>query len=129
MNPVLTTGAAVLTLATRLALTHVPLGTWVHRVFTDDQDWRLERRVHRLVGVDPRTEQRWAGYAVSVVAFSVVSVAALFLLIEVQGWLPWLLGRSSTPSTRLWALIGQDRVNVTELDVALQTADPPAGRQ
>ena len=67
MNPVITTGAAVLTLAVLLALTHVPLGTWIHRVFTDEQDWRVERAVYRLVGVDPRTEQRWTGYAVSVV--------------------------------------------------------------
>ena len=94
MNSVLVTGAAVLTLAVLLALTHVPLGTWVHRVFTDEQDWRVERAVYRLVGVDPRTEQRWTGYALSVVAFSVVSVVALFLLIEVQRWLPWSLGRS-----------------------------------
>ncbi len=94
MNPVLTTGAAVLTLAVLLALTHVPLGTWIHRVFTDEQDWRVERLVYRLVGVDPRTEQRWTGYAVSVVAFAVVSVVALFLLITVQGWLPWALDRS-----------------------------------
>ena len=94
MNPALTTGAAVLTLAALLALTHVPLGTWVHRVFTDEKDWRIERLVYRLVGVDPRTEQRWTGYAVSVVTFSVVSVVGLFLLIEVQGRLPWSLGRS-----------------------------------
>jgi len=94
VNPALTTGAAVLTLAALLALTHVPLGTWVHRVFTDEKDWRVERLVYRLVGVDPRTEQRWTGYAVSVVAFSVVSVVGLFLLIEVQGRLPWSLGRS-----------------------------------
>ncbi len=94
MNSVLVTGAAVLTLAVLLALTHMPLGTWVHRVFTDEQDWRVEGAVYRLVGVDPRTEQRWTGYALSVVAFSVVSVVALFLLIEVQRWLPWSLGRS-----------------------------------
>ena len=43
MNPVLVTGAAVLTLATLLALVHVPLGTWIHRVYTDEQDWRVER--------------------------------------------------------------------------------------
>ena len=47
MNPALTTGAAVLTLAALLALTHVPLGTWIHRVFTDEQDWRVERLVYR----------------------------------------------------------------------------------
>jgi K+-transporting ATPase ATPase A chain len=94
VNPALTTGAAVLTLAALLALTHVPLGTWIHRVFTDEQDWRVERALYRLVGVDPRTDQRWTGYAVSVVSFAVVSVVGLFLLIAVQGWLPWSLGRS-----------------------------------
>ena len=45
-------------LATLLALVHVPLGTWIHRVYTDEQDWRVERAVYRVVGVDPRTEQR-----------------------------------------------------------------------
>ena len=94
VNPVITTGAAVLALATLLALAHVPLGTWIHRVFADDEDWRVERLVYRVVGVDPRTEQRWTGYAVSVVAFAVVSVACLFLLLVGQGWLPWSLGRS-----------------------------------
>ena len=82
MNPALTTGAAVLTLAALLALTHVPLGTWIHLVFTDEQDWRVERAVYRLVGVDARTEQRWTGYAVSAVSFAVVSVVPLFLLIR-----------------------------------------------
>ena len=101
MNSALTAGAAVLTLAVLLALAHVPLGAWIHRVFTDDQDWRVERLVYRLVGVDSRTEQHWTGYAVSVVAFSVVSVAFLFLLIEVQGWLPWSLGRSMDWHTAL----------------------------
>jgi len=94
VHPVLVTGAAVLTLAALLALTHVPLGTWVHRVFTDERDWRVERALYRVIGVDPRTEQRWTGYAISVVSFAVVSVVALFLLIEVQGRLPWSLGRS-----------------------------------
>src|SRR6478752_1893581 len=84
----------MLTLAALLALTHVPLGTWVHRVFTDERDWRVERALYRVIGVDPRTEQRWTGYAISVVSFAVVSVVALFLLIEVQGRLPWSPGRS-----------------------------------
>ena len=101
MNPVLSTGAAVLALAVLLALTHVPLGTWIHLVFTDEQDWRVERAFYRIVGVDPRTDQRWTGYAVSVVSFSVVSVVALFLLIMVQGWLPWALGRSMDWHTAL----------------------------
>ena len=36
-----------------LALVHVPLGTWIHRVFTDDRDLRVERAIYRLIGVDP----------------------------------------------------------------------------
>ena len=87
MNSVVTTGAAMLALAALLALVHVPLGTWINRVFTDTEDWRLERLVYRIVGVDPRTEQRWTGYALSVVAFAVVSVLAPFLLLVGQGWL------------------------------------------
>ena len=94
VNPVIITSAAVLALVVLLALTHVPLGNWIYRVFTDDKDWRVERGLYRVIGVDPRTEQRWTGYAVSVVSFAVVSVAAVFLLIEVQGWLPWSQGRS-----------------------------------
>ena len=94
MNPVITTAAAVLALAALLALSHVPLGTWIHRVFTDERDWRVERLAYRLVGVDPRTEQRWTVYALSVLAFSVVSVVLLFLLLVGQGLLPWSLGRS-----------------------------------
>ena len=101
MNPVIITGAAVLALVVLLALAHVPLGTWIHRVFTDEKDWRVERALYRVVGVDPRTEQRWTGYALSVVAFSVVSVLALFVLIMVQGWLPWALGRSMDWDTAL----------------------------
>ena len=106
MNAAVTTGAALLTLATLLALTHVPLGTWIHLVFTDEKDWRVERAIYRLVGVDARSEQRWTGYAVSAVSFAVVSVVALFLLIMAQGALPWSLGRRgggtprSTPRSR-----------------------------
>ena len=105
MNPALTTAAAVLTLVVLLALTHVPLGTWIAWVFTDERDWRVERAVYRLVGVDPRTEQRWTGYAVSAVAFAAVSVVALFLLIMVQGWLPWSLDRSMDWDTAVNAAV------------------------
>ena len=95
MNPVLTTGAAVLTLAALLALTHVPLGTWIHRVFTDDAG--LARRAARLPrssgstpapsSAGPATPSRWSPSRWS-------RWPRLFLLIEVQGWLPWSLGRS-----------------------------------
>ena len=48
----------------------------------------LERLIYRVVGVDPHQEQRWTIYARSVLAFSAVSVIALYLLQRVQGSLP-----------------------------------------
>ena len=48
----------------------------------------VERLIYRLVGVDPAQEQRWAVYARSVLAFSVVSVVVLYVLQRVQGSLP-----------------------------------------
>ncbi|MGB2700989.1 MAG: potassium-transporting ATPase subunit KdpA, partial [Candidatus Phosphoribacter baldrii] len=89
------------TLAVILALIHVPLGQWMHRVFTDEHDWRAERLIYRLVGVDPRSEQRWSVYSLSVLAFGVVSVGFLWLLILVQGWLPWGMGRGQNWHTAL----------------------------
>ena len=47
----------------------------------------LERVVYRILGVDPAREQRWTVYALSVLAFSLVSVLALYLLQRAQGWL------------------------------------------
>ena len=85
MNPVITTGAAVLALAALLALAHVPLGTWIHRVFTDERDWRVERpstassaSTRDRAALDRLRRSRC-------VAFAVVSVVALFAADRVQG--------------------------------------------
>ncbi|CAN7282312.1 potassium-transporting ATPase subunit KdpA [Knoellia sp. LjRoot47] len=94
MGTALQTVTAVLLVAAILAALHVPLGSWIHGTFTDESDWRVERLVYRLVGVNPRVEQRWTSYAGSVLAFSAVGVLALFALLMVQGWLPWSYGRS-----------------------------------
>jgi K+-transporting ATPase ATPase A chain len=48
----------------------------------------VERLVYRACGIDPDREQRWTVYATSLLAFSVVSVLALFLLQRAQHWLP-----------------------------------------
>lgn len=48
----------------------------------------VERAVCRLGRVDPEPEQRWAVYASSLLAFSIVSILALYSLLRVQGWLP-----------------------------------------
>ncbi len=48
----------------------------------------VERLIYRLVRVDPEREQRWSVYALSVLAFSAVSVSVLYVLLRVQGSLP-----------------------------------------
>jgi len=77
-----------------LALLHRPLGAYLAHVFTDPGHWRVERILYRLVGVDPRSEQRWSTYAISVLAFSVTGALLLGSLILAQGGLPLARGAS-----------------------------------
>ena len=99
MTTTLTAVLSILTVLAVLAAIHVPLGTWIHRIFTDRHHTRVERFLYRLVGVNPDVEQRWSVYAVSVVAFSVVSILVLWVLLLVQGHLPLSQGRSMNPDT------------------------------
>lgn len=97
-----TTLAGVLSVASVVAIlaaVHVPLGSWIHRVFTSGRHLRVERAIYRLAGVDPEVEQRWTVYALSVLAFTAVSIAGLWALILAQGVLPLSLGRSMNPDT------------------------------
>ncbi|GAA2150878.1 K+-transporting ATPase ATPase A chain [Humibacillus xanthopallidus] len=86
-------------LVAALAAVHVPLGSWMAKVFTDTRHWRVERLVYRLVRVDPASEQRWVTYAVAVLAFSVVGIVLLFLLIVFQSVLPLARGASMNVDT------------------------------
>ncbi|PRY54700.1 K+-transporting ATPase ATPase A chain [Knoellia remsis] len=70
----------------------LPLGAWLATTVTDSRHWRVERLVHRLVRVDPDSQQGWASYAASVVAFSLVGIIALFALILAQTRLPLVQG-------------------------------------
>ncbi|GAB3587629.1 potassium-transporting ATPase subunit KdpA [Calidifontibacter terrae] len=101
MSMPLTTVAFVASVAVLLAALHMPLGNWIHRVFTDEHDWAPERFVYRLVGVDPRAEQSWPSYAVACVSFGVVSVALLFAVVMGQAMLPWDFGRGQDWHTAL----------------------------
>jgi K+-transporting ATPase ATPase A chain len=49
----------------------------------------IEGFVYRLLGVDPDREQRWRTYAVSLLAFSLVSVIVLYSMLRLQAWLPF----------------------------------------
>jgi len=71
-----------------------PLGRWMARVYAGENHWMarvfgaVERICYRLAGVDPASEQRWTGYAVSVLLFSATGVVFTYVLQRVQGSLP-----------------------------------------
>jgi K+-transporting ATPase ATPase A chain len=48
----------------------------------------VERSFYRLARIDPHREQRWSTYALSLLAFSLVSVVALYGIQRLQGVLP-----------------------------------------
>jgi K+-transporting ATPase ATPase A chain len=48
----------------------------------------IERPIYRLCGIDPDGEQRWSVYAMSLLAFSLVSVLILYAQLRLQGHLP-----------------------------------------
>ncbi|MBI4901209.1 MAG: potassium-transporting ATPase subunit KdpA, partial [Actinobacteria bacterium] len=70
MSTALAAVLSVLTVLAILAVIHVPLGTWIHRIFADPRHTRLERSVYRVFGFNPDAEQRCSLYAISVLAFS-----------------------------------------------------------
>ncbi len=82
-----------------LAAVHVPLGDYMYRVYSSEKHSRTERVIYRLIGADPKAEQTWGAYARSVLAFSAISILALFIFQLVQGKLPLHLNDPATPMT------------------------------
>ncbi|MFE7392964.1 potassium-transporting ATPase subunit KdpA [Streptomyces sp. NPDC057582] len=76
---------------------HVPLGDYMARVLDGGKHWRGERTLYRVCGIDPDKEQTWRHYLTALVAFSVMSIAALFALFTLQGGLPWSTGHEGMP--------------------------------
>jgi len=72
----------------------VPIGAFIFRVF--ERQWTpldpvlrpVERAIYAVCGVDETREQRWTGYAVSVLLFSAVGLVFTYLLERLQGHLP-----------------------------------------
>ncbi|WP_258725895.1 potassium-transporting ATPase subunit KdpA [Cellulomonas sp. NS3] len=85
-----------------LAAVHVPLGEHIARVFSDPRHLRVERALYRAGGVDPEVDQVWPVYARSLLAFSFVSVLALYALLRLQGRLPLSLGHAGLAADSAW---------------------------
>ncbi|GAA0326289.1 potassium-transporting ATPase subunit KdpA [Actinoallomurus spadix] len=100
-----TTVAGVLftgSLVFALAVVHRPLGDYMYRVYTGTRHARVERVIYRLVGAHPETEQTWASYARSVLAFSAVSVLFLYGLQRLQNHLLLSLGFKPVMTHQAW---------------------------
>jgi K+-transporting ATPase ATPase A chain len=71
-----------------------PLGIFITRVFGREKTFLdpvlrpVERLVYRMTGVDEQHEMRWTEYAISMLLFSGVSMALLYLIQRTQHWLP-----------------------------------------
>jgi potassium-transporting ATPase potassium-binding subunit len=77
-----------------LALTK-PMGAFMARVFEGERTWLhpllrpLERLIYRLCGIKEGQEQRWTGYAGSLLMFSLMSLLLTYLIQRIQGFLPF----------------------------------------
>jgi len=72
-----------------------PLGRFMTRVFSRQRTWLdpvmrpVERSIYKLTGVDESREMRWTEYGAALLAFSLVSMAALYLIMRLQHLLPF----------------------------------------
>ncbi|HEV3157713.1 MAG TPA: potassium-transporting ATPase subunit KdpA [Candidatus Baltobacteraceae bacterium] len=77
------------------ALLVKPLGDYMALVFAGERTplsilFRpIESALYRFCRIDPDEEMRWTTYAGSVLAFGLVSGAAMYLLLRTQQWLPF----------------------------------------
>ncbi|MBV9332748.1 MAG: potassium-transporting ATPase subunit KdpA [Candidatus Eremiobacteraeota bacterium] len=77
-----------------LALTK-PLGLYMARVFAGERTWLspvfvpFEKLIYRICGVREDEEMTWYVYALSMLAFSLISLAYLYVLLRTQKWLPF----------------------------------------
>jgi K+-transporting ATPase ATPase A chain len=77
-----------------IAISTPLLGIYMYRVYFtkkapgDRLFLPAERLIYRVIGIDPEGEQRWRGYAMSLLAFSLISLLFTYALLRLQGHLP-----------------------------------------
>jgi potassium-transporting ATPase potassium-binding subunit len=87
--------AQLVVLIVLLLLAYRPLGDYIAWALESPRSLRVERAIYRLAGVDPKVEQRWSAYAISVLVFSGLSVVVLYAMQRLQPELPLSLGLPS----------------------------------
>src|ERR1700761_1589578 len=72
-----------------------PMGIFISRVFNRERTFLdpvlrpVERLIYRLTGVDEQHEMKWTEYAIAMLLFSGVSMIMLYVMMRVQGLLPF----------------------------------------
>ena len=102
-------------LVVALAVCYKPLGDYMARIFggyggsspragssTGEKHLRVERGIYKVIGVDPNADQKWSTYLRSMLAFSIMSVFAVYLLERVQNHLMLSLGMKPVPVALAW---------------------------
>ncbi len=97
------------------------MGIYLARVFEGTTSSRPERLFYRLAGIDAGTEQTWPVYLRSVLAFSAVSILAVFGLHRLQGVLP---GSGSLPGVDPW--VAMNNADFVAVNTYWQTYAPEA---
>ncbi|MSS85387.1 potassium-transporting ATPase subunit KdpA [Actinomycetaceae bacterium WB03_NA08] len=83
---------ALATVAIILGILYRPFGDYMAWVYTSRKDWKVERGIYKIIGVDSKTEQTWQAYLRSVLAFSAIGLLIVYGLQRLQQWLPYSLG-------------------------------------
>jgi K+-transporting ATPase ATPase A chain len=71
-----------------------PLGVYMARIWKGERTWLdpvlrpVEGVFYKAFGVDPKSNQNWLAYAVSMLAFSAASFVVLYLILRFQNLLP-----------------------------------------
>ena len=69
-----------------------PVGLYMYKVFNGERTWLspvfvpIERFFYRLSGINEEEEQKWTGYMISVLIFSVVGMLLLYAFERTQQW-------------------------------------------
>src|SRR5256714_1304105 len=69
-----------------------PVGLYLYKVFNGERTWLspvfvpVERFSYRLSGINPEEEQKWTGYMISVLIFSLVGMLLLYAFERTQQW-------------------------------------------
>jgi K+-transporting ATPase ATPase A chain len=88
-----------------------PLAAFMRRVYAGEPTFLtplcgpVEHWTYQLAGVDPQRHQHWTAYALAILAFNLAGFALLYLVLRLQGILPWNprachRWRRISPSTR-----------------------------